>query len=138
MAGVQHWVAMGTEFRFFPPIAFLFARHCNTSYVAIYWGGKERSSREPGFPLNQLGKLGRLRPQPSDQNYRGLEDLGYVSPAQQPALGLYAGQGRSVGAGGPPPRPLAIEYTPRQFCSASRCTQTPQLHTKAAARAGEK
>lgn len=28
--GVLHWVAMGTEFRF-PPIAFLFARHCNTS-----------------------------------------------------------------------------------------------------------
>lgn len=48
---------MGTEFRF-SPIAFLFARHCNTSYVATYWGGKEKSSREPGCPLTSWGSWG--------------------------------------------------------------------------------
>ena len=58
--GVLHWVAMGTECRF-PPIAFLFARHCNTSYVAKGWGVRENSGKAPGACLhpNHSGKLGR-------------------------------------------------------------------------------
>lgn len=39
----------------------------------------------------------------------------------------------------PTPGPWVIEPAPpRQFCSARRCTQTPQLHTKAAASVREK
>lgn len=57
--GVLHWVAMGTECRF-PPIAFLFARHCNTSYVAR-GGGCGRivgRRREPACTLNTPGSWG--------------------------------------------------------------------------------
>lgn len=54
--GVLHRVAMGTECRF-PPIAFLFARHCNTSYVV---GGAGWEGVTPGacLHLNHSGKLG--------------------------------------------------------------------------------
>lgn len=48
----------GNGIQIFPPIAFLFARHCNTSYAATYWGGRERSSGGPGCPLTSWGSWG--------------------------------------------------------------------------------
>lgn len=106
--GVLHRVAMGTECRF-APIAFLFARHCNTSYVATWGGGgREGEGALGAFPhLNHSGKLRRR--QRSGQAWAGAEvvGLGSVPPTARPPARrrLVCMQGRAGPSGREAPTP---------------------------------
>lgn len=133
--GELRWVAMETECRF-AGIAFLFARHCNTSYVeAGEWvvageaGAGEAGCAFPGR-RGSWGGLGWCRG-------RGVGGLSLA--ARRPALGLSAGLGWRARGAGPAPA-LAPEPLSRSSPVLLRLTlhTDPPTEHKAAARAREK